>query len=293
MESASSNAPNLGSNFALPRVATEEDEAEIFRMLDNAPYSHFHADWSISADFWLQSGSALCERNGSPIGFIAATLEPPPIAWIRSLAISLNEPNYPLRTLLSFITPKLRIVGAKSLAILSANRWVNEAMPLQGFETSVAIEEMIKEDLALPALPDSRVRIRSVDSADFALLAQLDQRAFSNPIWWHSERHLRRAYSDAISYSIAELDGKAVGYQLSIRSGSRQAHLVRLVIDQAYQGQGIASTLLASAIADFSQLGITKISLNTQTDNQASHRLYRRFGFEPTGISYPVWTKPI
>ena len=293
MESANLTAPKLGSNRLSVRGADEGDEAEIFRLMGRAEHVHLHADWSISADYWQQSGSVVAERNGDLVGFIAATQDPPPIAWIRVLAVAMAEPHYALRTMLPTVICGLRAEGAQTLAVMSASDWIDDEFPRLGFAANHAIEEMIKHDMTIPDVQLGNVIVRSVDSADFSTLAKLDQTSFVDPIWWQSARQFKRAQTDAISFTIAEFNDKAVGYQMSVKGASRQAHLVRMAIDRHYHGHGIASALLAHALRDFDRLGLKKVTLNTQTDNTASHRLYRRFGFETTGKVFKVWTKEI
>jgi ribosomal protein S18 acetylase RimI-like enzyme len=69
--------------------------------------------------------------------------------------------------------------------------------------------------------------------------------------------------------------------------------LARITVHPAVQGQGIGSRLLAEALADYANLGLQQVSLNTQTDNLTSHQLYRAFGFERYGLPIPVWERPV
>jgi ribosomal-protein-alanine N-acetyltransferase len=71
------------------------------------------------------------------------------------------------------------------------------------------------------------------------------------------------------------------------------AHLVRLTINPGMQGYGIGSALLAHALRSYRQQGIRQVTLNTQTDNKAAQRLYAKFGFQPQGSIYNIWTKPL
>jgi RimJ/RimL family protein N-acetyltransferase len=47
--------------------------------------------------------------------------------------------------------------------------------------------------------------------------------------------------------------------------------------------------LLRDALRAFWRRGARQVTLNTQVDNHRSRRLYRRFGFEPTGDVVTAW----
>jgi ribosomal protein S18 acetylase RimI-like enzyme len=85
------------------------------------------------------------------------------------------------------------------------------------------------------------------------------------------------------------LDGMPVAYQFST-GGEGNAHLSRMTVHPAQQGKGIGAALLANALENYRLQNIKTVTLNTQTDNLPSRRLYERFGFEVTGFSYPVWS---
>jgi ribosomal protein S18 acetylase RimI-like enzyme len=68
------------------------------------------------------------------------------------------------------------------------------------------------------------------------------------------------------------------------------AHLSRMTVHPDHQGRGIGAALVARAIDGYHQRNLHAVSLNTQSDNLASRRLYERFGFRPTGYTYPVWS---
>jgi ribosomal protein S18 acetylase RimI-like enzyme len=67
------------------------------------------------------------------------------------------------------------------------------------------------------------------------------------------------------------------------------AHLNRIAVHPAHHGRGIGAALLYDALHTFWRQGVEHVSLNTQSDNQESQRLYRRFGFETTGDYATVW----
>jgi len=100
---------------------------------------------------------------------------------------------------------------------------------------------------------------------------------------------LRRGFVQSSSATVAENGDGLVGYQIST-GGRMKAHLARLAVHPSVQGRGVGRALLGDLFTRLYQLGIPKLSVNTQNDNEASLSLYRRMGFLRTGEQYPVYT---
>ncbi|MCC5827002.1 GNAT family N-acetyltransferase [Alkalimonas sp.] len=83
---------------------------------------------------------------------------------------------------------------------------------------------------------------------------------------------------------VAELDGEVVG-QLGLQQfqNQRRRHAadIGMAVSEPYQGQGIGSALLRTALemAD-NWLAIRRLELQVYSSNEAAVALYERFGFE-------------
>jgi ribosomal protein S18 acetylase RimI-like enzyme len=140
-------------------------------------------------------------------------------------------------------------------------------------------------DMAARAFP----AIRPATTADVIRLAEIERAAF-DPLWRHSQRGLLMAFREAISFDVAEVDGRIVGFQYSVGGqDGLSAHLVRLTVDPEVQGRGVGSGLLRAALSGYGRMGAERVTLNTQADNHASHRLYERFGFQRLVGRADVW----
>ena len=60
-------------------------------------------------------------------------------------------------------------------------------------------------------------------------------------------------------------------------------HLLNLAVLPEYRRRGLAATLLADALADFSREGGGYVSLEVRPSNQAAQALYDTFGFKAVG----------
>ncbi|MEO3866194.1 GNAT family N-acetyltransferase [Rheinheimera fenheensis] len=83
---------------------------------------------------------------------------------------------------------------------------------------------------------------------------------------------------------VAELEGKVVGQLgLQVCQNPRRRHVAELGMGVAedYQGQGIGSALLRSALELSDQwLNIRRLELTVYSSNEVAITLYERFGFE-------------
>ena len=83
---------------------------------------------------------------------------------------------------------------------------------------------------------------------------------------------------------VARDGGKVVGmvnllYTVSTALGASVALLEDLVVAPTARGRGIGSALLKHAIEHARAQGCRRITLLTDTDNAAAHRLYQKHGF--------------
>lgn len=89
------------------------------------------------------------------------------------------------------------------------------------------------------------------------------------------EGKLQSDYFPAVHLSVAELDGRAVGF-----SGVLDGSLEMLFVDATQRGGGIGTTLLIHAIEEH---GVTKVDVNEQ--NVSAAGFYAHRGFEVVGRS--------
>ena len=81
-------------------------------------------------------------------------------------------------------------------------------------------------------------------------------------------------------------DGQTVGFLMfnSVPEELDGYWIYRIMVDQAYQGQGIgkaATTLILSEMAD--AFGAKKVIVGYHPENAGAHQLYRSLGFEDHG----------
>ena len=132
------------------------------------------------------------------------------------------------------------------------------------------------------------IRIRKMTESDLPEVEKTDAASFTT-LWQNPLDTLRRAYSQTLFATVAEDERGIVGYQLTT-GGRTHAHLARLAVHPSAQGQGAGRTLLVELFGRLTQMGVTRLTVNTQSDNDASLGLYQKMGFIRTGEQYPVYT---
>ena len=230
----------------------------------------------------------LIEHDGVVTGALFAWPDESPVAWIR-LAIldnGLDAAEW-LNLALPPILDKLRCRGTQKLAWMDYDRWAGPHLRSFGFGRLTEVITLVKLNRALPDVRAIDAYLRPASDADVPAVVAIDQAAFT-PHWWHSESTMLRRTAASAHFVVAEVSDGVVGYfEGELRLPV--AHLNRIAVHPVHQGQGIGALLLRDALRAFWRLGAGQITLNTQTDNDYSRRLYRRFGFEPTGDAATVW----
>jgi ribosomal-protein-alanine N-acetyltransferase len=123
--------------------------------------------------------------------------------------------------------------------------------------------------------------------ADLGAVTVVDTASFG-PIWRNSQELLGLAYKQALVATVAEIEDRIVGYQISTPSPIG-LHLARLAVHPDFQGQGIGYALVRNLIAYCKPPRNCQISVNTQHNNTTSLALYNKAGFSRTGEKFPVY----
>jgi len=230
----------------------------------------------------------LFEREGVVTGALLAWPDESPVAWVRLAALDDGQDVAAwLDLTLPLVLDGLRRRGTQSLAWMDYGGWAGPSLDARGFERLTDVVTLVKFDRALPDASGICACSRPAADADIPAAVAVDRAAFT-PHWWHSEDTMRRRAAAASHLIVAEVAGEVVGYaEGDLRSSG--AHLNRIAVHPDHQGYGIGALLLRDVLRAFWQSGANQVSLNTQADNRFSQRLYRGFGFEPTGDVMKAW----
>ncbi len=269
------------------RPAQLADRVAINRLTENHHRVHFNLDWW-SFDQWLHDDRPseaiwLAFDQQELIGLLAAPYEQLPVVWLRAMAIANGYSAAPVFAALHTHAQAVLVAcGAGQVVVLAHPEWVGDLTRRANFTQHNEIVTMRKSDRVVPDLvrfPAANIRPARPD--DIPAIAANDRAAF-DPVWQHSAASLAHILKSVSHFVVAEIDDRVVGHAFSDIYGGH-GHLIRLVVDPAYQRRGIGEQLLRESLLYQNAMGASPLTLNTQIDNASSQALYRRYGYQLTG----------
>jgi len=271
------------------RSAELADKGRIADLIRSSPHVHRHLDWRYPLD-WIGSPSFyLLEDRGRLLAALVCPPDPSAVVWVRLLAVAGGLPlNEAWQLLWEAARLDLSRQGNFTVAAIVLQEWFPALLQTSRFakrQSIVMLERDDPSELGVSLRPG--FSIRAMKASDLPAVTDVDAAAFA-PLWRNSLPDLQQAFPQALLASVAEAQGRLIGYQLSTRNPLGM-HLARLAVRPETQGRGVGYTLLADLIHQGGQRGIHHLTVNTQSDNAASLALYQRAGFHETGERYPVY----
>ncbi|MFK7800266.1 MAG: GNAT family N-acetyltransferase [Anaerolineae bacterium] len=275
--------------------AREADFNVAETLLKTAPWRHKHVDW-FETKSWLGSpGFVMSHSQDGSKGCLAIVADPGPGAWVRVAALERQSFNrkqsfLQMSAMVDQVCEYLIQNGVKIIGWMAPIAWPDGWPEKLGFTESERVITYQKPTFKIPPLNTiDGLHIRAATSEDMPHLAEIESRAFP-PIWRHSATGLNRAMDQAFSFDVALINNKLVGFQHSATGRGAAAHLARITVDPAVQGRGVGGHLLAHAIKGYQRRGAIEMTLNTESANVNAQRLYKRFGYRPSGHQFPLYT---
>jgi ribosomal protein S18 acetylase RimI-like enzyme len=274
------------------RRAVPEDHRQIAGLLFQETNIHRHLDWRSPLD-WLGSLDYwVLEDGGRVQATLACPQDPPHVSWIRLFGFlpHLSGPEA-WRALWSIARTEIALASQTQVAAIVVKHWFQSLLLSSGFEPrqDIVLLELKSENLRSFPAPKG-IQIRSMREEDIQAVSKLDFDAFGS-FWHNSYDALKRAFIQAVCASVAEDESGMIGYQLST-GNPFGAHLARLAVRPQAQGRGLGAALVSDLVHRLDPDHLTRLSVNTQSDNLASLALYEKMGFTPTGEHFPVLVYP-
>ncbi len=274
---------------SMVRSADLNDHQQLSNLIFFETRLHRHLDWRSPLE-WLGDPYYWALEEGRQI---TAALACPPevdgIAWVRLFVYTGHwSPENAWDLLWGTAKEVIMRAGGATVAAIAMQPWFQKILDESGFENHQQIVMLEWRSQTWPSSSAEGVQIRTMTEADIPAVTRVDNAAFE-PLWHNSFETLQRAFSQALIATVAESREGIIGYQLTTGHGQR-AHLARLAVHPSTQGRGIGRVLLSDLFAYLMRTGTTRLSVNTQSDNKVSLKLYKNMGFTRTGEEYPVYT---
>lgn len=272
------------------READQKDRGQITKLLQKGSFTHRHLSWLPPLDWLGNQPYLVLEENLRIIAALACPPDEDGGTWLRLFAVS---------STLS-IQRAWRALWPPALGWLQDNSAVQQVNALvvqdkmlnlltqSGFQEGYRVVVLVW-DSTQACWPDQNenILIRGMLRDDFLRIYEIDQGSFE-PIWRNSLDLIEVAFQEASSASVAILNNRLVGYQISTIN-PQGGHLARLAVDSEYQKLGIGTALVEDLLDRFQHQGIVQVTVNTQFKNHPSLELYKKFGFELLDEVYPVF----
>lgn len=270
--------------------ATQAVYDRLANFLNQNIKTHRHLDWFSSLE-WLGSHPYLLSMEEDRIrAALCAAPENEESAWVRLYGVTKTlDERIPWDQMLPMAIARLREMEVQQLAALALHPWFETLLKSSGFTNPQNIIVLEWQGNFPPIVRrSSDIGIRPMQFNDLAEVERIDKAAFPS-LWQNNPAGLSKAFNQPGISTVAVKDGRIVGYQISTLM-TIYGHLARLAVDPACQRQGIACALVYDLLKQFEHRGFWRVTVNTQSDNQASLRLYQKFGFKRTSEEIKVYS---
>jgi ribosomal protein S18 acetylase RimI-like enzyme len=274
------------------RPAEPGDHQQLSNLIFFESRLHRHLDWRSPLEWLGAPFYWALEDAGQITAAMACPIEAAGIAWVRLFVFTGRWSAESAWGLLwAAAKQEIAQAGGAKVAAIAIQPWFQDVLAASGFENRQQI--VMLEWHGFASQPQTLhkadgIRIRKMTAEDLPNVEKTDAASFV-PLWQNPLETLQHAYAQALYATVAENESGIIGYQISTGGGLR-AHLARLAVHPVVQGKGAARALLSDLFRYIMYAGISRLSVNTQSDNQASLNLYHRMGFVRTGEQYPVYT---
>lgn len=271
------------------RQANIEDYVPLANFLSFEYFIHRHLDWRSALDWLGKQPFFIAERNHDVIACFAAPNDVSTATWVRLFACSSSISREEIwqvffEKMLIILDPKINKIG-----VLAIENWLNHLIEKTQFQLTqeiIVLERSSSNSVERKNRPDLFLRMMNRD--DLEIVSELDALCFP-ALWQLPLDTMKLAFLQSGYATVIENHGKIIGYQITTENLS-SAHLARIAVLPDHQNEGVAGFLLTDLINNYKKLGISRITVNTQSDNHNSLRLYLKHEFTQLPERYPVYT---
>jgi ribosomal-protein-alanine N-acetyltransferase len=123
---------------------------------------------------------------------------------------------------------------------------------------------------------------RSMTLGDVGTIVRIERESFTSP--WSEEAFRTELTQNLFArYMVMERDGIVLGYG-GMWIIVDEAHVTNIAVDEPYRGQGLGEKLLREMMHTAVWLGARRMTLEVRVSNETAQSLYRKLGFEPSGL---------
>ena len=107
--------------------------------------------------------------------------------------------------------------------------------------------------------------------------------------WYSPERLSQDLVAPGSTFLVAERSGDLVGFAQYVRRSAESVELTRIYVLPGGQRSGIGGRLLGTALAEFADEGLKRLTVAVEQENLVGRRFYEKMGFsEPRGLIHEL-----
>lgn len=133
-----------------------------------------------------------------------------------------------------------------------------------------------------------KVDFRQMTLTDIPAVLTVEKATFPTP-WTRQAFYNELAYNQFANYIVVETEGRIIGYG-GMWLILNEAHITNIAIHPDYRGLGIGESMMDHLMALAHLSGAGKITLEVRVSNEVAQNLYRKKGFNATGIRPRYYT---
>ncbi|MDQ6420092.1 ribosomal protein S18-alanine N-acetyltransferase [Paenibacillus sp. LHD-117] len=123
---------------------------------------------------------------------------------------------------------------------------------------------------------------RAMAESDIPAILAIEQEAFSSP--WTEEAFVNELKNNMFArYVVMEYGGELIGYG-GMWIIMDEAHVTNIAIRSDVRGIGLGNRLLGQLQRTAVFYGAARMTLEVRVSNEHAQRLYRKHGFQPSGV---------
>ncbi len=127
------------------------------------------------------------------------------------------------------------------------------------------------------------ITIRKMELEDLPEVIQIDRMSFSLP--WPEQTYRFEVSANRMARClVAETDEKKIVAMIVSWLVVDELHIATIATHADHRRQGVGSRLLMAALVDARERGMRRAFLEVRRSNETAQAMYRKFGFQVTGI---------
>ncbi|OYD06737.1 ribosomal protein S18-alanine N-acetyltransferase [Paludifilum halophilum] len=132
------------------------------------------------------------------------------------------------------------------------------------------------------------ITFRAMVLADIPAVLKVEHASFATP-WTRQAFYNELAYNQFARYIVVEKENRVIGY-CGMWMILNEAHITNIAIHPDYRGIRIGDATLDFLMDSARRLGAESMTLEVRVSNRVAQNLYKKKGFEPTGLRPRYYT---